>query len=376
MKKIIELFAVASTFIAFNATAQNSEIDSMLFSEHTMIYKHSFDVKLPDEVGLRVELFNLDDWQKSEVLNDLKGLAGRHIEHKRSVIESDGTKAHTLILQHYSTKDYQKINFRTRPQEQATEIFRDDEYFSLKSEKDSLLLYEVLADSIMFGADDVKLPRVVKYTFTSRSLLDLDQLPATILARTRQQLDSLVAEGKAKVRRHSANWYSTSASLNLSDATASESKLNYTRGFRTFTNDIRLGVGFGATLFGNAFSPSMDMSLGYVTQKRSRSAIFVGLTYSVFGKLWEGRNTEQVVGYIPMFLEFGSVRNKVGLMQGKTSVGYGVVFKSVGEQMYYLPGLQLNFAISNTISTSLIMASEWRKNAEHRIWAVGLKYNL
>lgn len=375
MKKIIELFAVAITFIAFSATAQNSEIDSMLFSESTMIYKHSFDIKLPDEVDLRVELLNLDDWQKSEVLNDLKGLAGRHIEHKRSVIESDGTKAHTLILQHYSTKDYQKINFRTRPQEQATEIFRDDEYFSLKSEKDSLLLYEILADSIMFGADDVKLPHVVKYTFTSRSLLDLGQLPATVLARTRQQLDSLVVEGKAKVRRHSANWYSTSASLNLSDAAASESKLKYSRGFRTFTSDIRLGVGFGATLFSNAFSPSLEMSLGYITQKRSRSATFVGLTYSTFGKFWQDDNSEKI-GYIPVFLEFGSVRNKVGLMQSKTSVGYGVVFKSIGEQMYYLPGLQLNFAISNTISTSLIMASEWRKNAEHHIWAVGLKYNL
>ncbi len=324
---------------------------------------------------MKIDLLSLDDWQKSNLFKDFNNQALQHINHYKEAVQAAETNTFSMTIRNHTANAFQKIFFNSKEPKQKEVVFKNNEYFNLKTEKDSFEFSEILTDSITYGIDEIKMPKAIRYTFTAKSILDLSALNDVILSKAQQQVDSIVSEAKTKVRKPTANWYSTRSTLNMQTTDSIKSKLSYDRGFKNFTKNLNVGTGFGVTVFGNNISPNVEISLGYVLNKKANTAKFIGLNWSTFAN-WKKDINQNYTNYIPLFFEFGRFRNKTGYMQGKTSAGYGVVFKNIGNKTYYLPGILLNFAISNTISTNLIVASEWKKNAEHHIWAVALKYNL
>lgn len=374
MKKITGIF-ISLLALMSNFSFAQINIDSLLFSESTKIYKHKFNIDLPNNIKLEIELLNLNDWQKSKLLKDFKNQAGQHINHYKSEMELAETNVFSLSVRNHTSSDYQKIVFNSRKPLQAEVVFKDNEYFNLKTEKDSFQFSEIFADSVIWGIDDIKIPEIIRYSFTAKSLLDIEAIHPSTFLRAQKQMDSLVTAAQSKVRNPKANWYTTKAYLDLKKSDVTNSKLNYNRGFKQFTNNIRFGVNYGVGVFGSNIAPTLEVSIGLVSNVRNNSIGYVGINYGVFSNFIYNSDG-YATAYVPIFLDFGTVRNSTGFIQGKSSVGLGLVTKAFEGRTYYMPGVQLNFAISNTISTSFIMASEWRKNAEHHIWAISLKYNL
>lgn len=357
-----------------NARAQQSITDTATSIREA---RHHFTVNLPEQISFKVSLMSLDDWDAHAFSNIIAKIQ-EHVSYFADSIQNNSTLQNVLSIEKSAHADFEKLNFRQIPPVMTEMVFKDGNYYNLKNSIDTLFYTSTVPNKqVGKGAADSLHEHLM--TITAKSLSDLNTVEIAQIRRAGQQLDSMVTAAKLKYRNYRSPLYSSNSSWSLSSNGVATSSFTDQKPFMSIVNNLKLGVGYGAIVFNNSISPTMELSLGYVLKRSKENALFVGLNYSLFSEI-DLRNRNNLVGYLPFHLEVGTIRNNVGLMQRKTSIGCGVMIKSTWQSgtptSYYLPSMQLNFALSNTISSSLFMASQLKKDAEHYVLGVSLKYNL
>lgn len=339
--------------------------------------RHHFTVNLPDQISFKVSLMALDDWDANKFSKIITKI-NKHINYFADSIQKNSTLQNVLYVEESTHADFEKLNFRQIPPITTEMVFKDGNYYNLKNSLDSLFYTSTVPNKqVAKGVSDSLHQNLI--TITAKSLSDLNTLEIAQIRKAGQQLDSMVNAAKLKYRNYRNPLYSSNSSWSLSSTGAATSSFKAQQPFMGIINNFKLGVGFGAIVFNNSISPTMELNLGYVLKRSQQNATFIGLNYSLFSEI-DLRERNNLVGYLPINLEFGTISNNVGLMQRKTSIGYGVMIKTTQQSgipvRHYLPNMQLNFGISNTLSASLILATQFKKNPEHYVLGVSLKYNL
>lgn len=375
MKKIFSGLVLAFTILVSATHAQNLANDTSTLPSET---RHHFQVDLPEQISFKVALVALDDWNDNDFFNVVNNNIRKHIQYFEDSINNNATLQNLLYIERKPGAGFEKLNFRQLSPVQSEIVFKDGRYYNLKNSMDSLhYTYFVANPRAARGAEDSLHQNLI--TITAKSLPYLNTLSNIQVRKVQQLLDSMVNAAKLKYRNYRSPMYNSNSSWSIAATGAQTSSFKAQQPFMSIINNFKLGVGYGAIVFNNSISPTMELSLGYLLKRSKDNALFVGFNYSFFSEI-NLRDRNNLVGYLPFHLEVGTIRNNVGLMQRKTSLGYGVMIKTTRQSgtpaTYYLPSMQLNFALSNTISSSLIMASQLKKDAEHYVLGVSLKYNL
>lgn len=374
MKKILAGLLLTFTTAASTTQAQSLASDTSILAPQA---RHHFQVDLPEQVSFKVSLIALDDWNDADFFNTVSHPIKKHIDYYTDSINNHSTFQNLLYIEKKQAGGFEKLAFRQVRPEQSEVVFKDDNYYNLKNSMDSLF-YTYYTGNPQAGKrakDDLHQNQI---TITAKSLTAISNLSMAQVREVQQRLDSMVQAAKLKVPNYHNSLYSSNSRWSLSENGAQHATYEGIKPFKQVLNNFKLGVGFGAIVFNNTISPTMEVSLGYMLRKRTTNTVpFIGFNYSLFTEI-DLRDRNNLVSYLPLNLEFGTMRNNIGLLQRKTSVAYGVMIKGVREtgEVYYLPNLQLNFALSNTISSCLTIASQLKKNAEHYVFGVSLKYNL
>src|SRR5690606_6711916 len=112
------------------------------------------------------------------------------------------------------------------------------------------------------------------------------------------------------------------------------------------------------TVFNSNLSPSLDLTLGYKIAHYDDSYGFLGfnmLQFYAFDKSDLFRSTNV---FSTLNLEFGLAKRKAGLMQGKSSFGFGALQQqgNLGmlnnKKAHWMGNGNLSYALSNTVGTS------------------------
>lgn len=375
MKKIFSGLLLAFTLLVSTAHAQNSASDTNISFPVT---RHHFQVDLPEQISFKVALLALDDWNDNDFSDVVTNRIRKHIQYFEDSINKNATLQNLLYIESKPDAGFEKLNFRQLIPVQSEIVFKEGNYYNLKSSMDSLYYtYFVATPRAARGAEDSLHQSLI--TITAKSLTDLNSLSNAEVRKVQQQLDSMVQAAKFKVANYHNPLYSSNSRWSLAASGAQTSGFSSTKPFAQVLNNFTLGVGFGAVVFNNSISPTLELNMGYVLKRSKQNATFIGLNYSLFSEI-DLRNRDNTIGYLPLNIEFGTISNNVGLMQRKTSIGYGVMIKTTRQsgssKTYYLPNMQLNFALSNTLSSSLIMATQLKKDPDHYVFGVSLKYNL
>jgi len=373
MKKIFSTLLMTLLFGAQQVQAQQQLTDS---TENMPNARHHFEVNLPEQISFKVALVALDDWSDNDFLNIFNNQVKKHIDYFTDSIHSNPTLQNLLYIERKPAAGFEKMNFRQLSPKQSEIVFKEGSYYHLKNSIDSLCYtYYVVNAHAAKGANDSLHQNQI--TISAKSLPDINTLSSTQIFRVHQQLDSMVQAAKLKVNRYRNPLYSSNSSWSLSAKGTQTSSYNGKKPFTQVMNNFKLGVGFGAIVFNNTISPNLELSLGYMFKRNAGTVPFIGFNYSLFTEI-DLRDRSNMISYLPLNFEFGTIRNNVGLMQRKTSIAYGVLIKNERESgsKHYLFNMQLNFALSNTVSSSLILASQLKKDPEHYVFGVSLKYNL
>ncbi|RYD96950.1 MAG: hypothetical protein EOP54_12305 [Sphingobacteriales bacterium] len=344
----------------------------------TLEAKHHFLVNLPGQISFKVSLIALDDWDGNNFSAIVTKQVKKHVGYFEDSMNSNPTLQNILYVEKSTTADFEKLNFRQVSPATTDIVFKDGSYYNLKNSMDSLFYTSYIANQqAKQGAADSLHQRLM--TITAKSLSDLGSLSITQIQKVRQQMDSMVQAAKLKANRYNPNLYSSNSRWSLSPAGTQTTSFTDQKPFRKVVNNFKLGVSYGAIVFNNSIAPLMELNLGYILKRSGQHATFVGLNYSLFTEL-DLKNRDNNIGYFPLTLEVGTIRNHIGLMQRKTSIGYGMLLKTTQESgvvtNHYLFNMQLNFSFSNTLSSSFIIASQFKKDPEHYVLGVSLKYNL
>lgn len=374
MKKLL-LSLVPLLFISLkNASAQHKITDTAASAREA---RHHFTVSLPQQISFKVSLTALDDWNLNDFSNIIAQL-NQHVRYFADSIQNNSTLQNLLYIEKSAHANFEKLIFRQVQPLKTELVFKDGNYYNLKNSLDSLFYtsYSSGEPENNSAGDSLRQSQVA---ITAKSLPDINTLSTEQIRKVGLQLDSMVNAAKLNYRNYRSPLYSSNAAWSLSSTGAATSSFKAQQPFMSIVNNFKLGVGFGAIVFNNSISPTMELSLGYVLKRSQQNATFIGLNYSLFTEI-DLRNRNNLVSYLPFNLEVGTISNNVGLMQRKTSIGYGVMLKTTQQDgipaTHYLANMQLNFGISNTISSSLIMATQFKKNPEHYVLGVSLKYNL
>lgn len=374
MKKLL-LSLVPLLFISLkNAGAQHKITDTAASAREA---RHHFTVNLPQQISFKVSLRALDDWDRNDFSNIITQL-NQHVRYFADSIQNNSTLQNLLYIEKSAHTDFEKLNFRQVQPLKTELVFKDGNYYNLKNSLDSLFYtsYSSGKPENNGAGDSLRQNQVA---ITAKSLSDIPTLSTAQIRKVGLQLDSMVNAAKLNYRNYRNPLYSSNSTWSLSSAGAATSSFKAQQPFMSIVNNFKLGVGFGAIVFNNSISPAMELNLGYVLKRSQQNATFIGFNYSLFTEI-DLRNLNNLVSYLPFNLEVGTISNNVGLMQRKTSIGYGVMLKTTQQDgipaTHYLANMQLNFGISNTISSSLIMATQFKKNPEHYVLGVSLKYNL
>ncbi len=373
MKKFFSSLLLVFTIAVSTTHAQNSERDT---SKNMPNARHHFEVNLPEQISFKVALVTLDDWNDNDFLNTINNQVKKHIDYFTDSIRNHSTLQNLLYIERKPAAGFEKLTFRQLSPVQSEIVFKEGRYYNLKNKMDSLYYtYFTVNPSATRRAEDSLHQNQI--TITAKSLPDINTLSNTQLRKVQQQLDSMVQAAKLKVSRYQNPLYSSSSNWSLSATGAQRSTYKGTKPFMQVMNNFKLGVGFGAIVFNNSISPNLELSLGYMLKRNANTVPFIGFNYSLFTEI-DLRDRSNMISYLPLNFEFGTIRNNIGLMQRKTSIAYGVMIKNERESgiKHYLLNMQLNFALSNTLSSSLIMASQLKKDPEHYVFGVSLKYNL
>lgn len=374
MKRIL-LSLLPLLFISLqNASAQNKVTDTAVSIREA---QHHFTLSLPEQISFKVSLTALDDWDAHEFSNIITKI-NKHVRYFADSIQNNSTLQNVLYIEAGARKDFEKLNFRQIHSPKTELVFKDGNYYNLKNSIDSLFYTSGIPNKQAEKVSSDSLHEQL-ISITAKSLSDINTLSTAQIRQVQQQLDSMVNAAKHKYRNYQNPLYSSNSSWSLSSSGAATSSFKAQQPFMSIVNNFKLGVGFGAIVFNNSISPTMELNLGYVLKRSAQNATFIGLNYSLFSEI-DLRDRNNLVGYLPVNLEFGTISNNVGLMQRKTSIGYGVMIKTTQQSgipaTHYLLNMQLNFGISNTLSSSLILATQFKKNPEHYVFGVSLRYNL
>lgn len=373
MKKIFSGLLLAFTLFVSATHAQNLASDTSILPPQA---RHHFQVDLPDQICFKVALVALDDWNDNDFFNVVTNSIRKHIQYFEDSINNNPTLQNLLYIEQKPGAGFEKLNFRQLSPLQSEIVFKEGNYYNLKNSMDSLYYtYFVANPRAGRGAEDSLHQNLL--TITAKSLSDLNTLSNAQVRKVQQQLDSMVQAAKLKVANYRNPLYSSNSSWSLAAAGVQTSGFSSTKPFAQVLNNFKLGVGFGAIVFNNTVSPNLELSLGYMLKRNANTVPFIGFNYSLFTEI-DLRDRNHLVTYLPLNFEFGTIRNNIGLMQRKTSIAYGVMIKNIRETgaKHYLLNMQLNFALSNTISSSLIMATQLKKDPDHYAIGVSLKYNL
>ncbi|GEM_PF-2055164 len=373
MKKIFSGLLLACTLLLSTAHAQNSASDTNISFPVT---RHHFQVDLPGQISFKVALVALDDWNDNDFFNVVANRIRKHIQYFEDSINKNATLQNLLYIEQKPGAGFEKLNFRQLIPVQSEIVFKEGNYYNLKNSMDSLYYtYFVANPRAAKGVADSLHQNMI--TVTAKSLTDLNTLSNAQVRKVQQQLDSMVQAAKLKVANYHNPLYSSNSRWSLAATGVQTSGFSSTKPFVQVLNNFKLGVGFGVIVFNNTVSPNLELSLGYMLKRNANTVPFIGFNYSLFTEI-DLRDRNNLVTYLPLNLEFGTIRNNIGLMQRKTSIAYGIMIKNVRETgtQHYLLNMQLNFALSNTISSSLIMATQLKKDPDHYVLGVSLKYNL
>lgn len=375
MKKIFSAFSLLLLIGAQQIKAQGRITDTAESIQET---RHHFQVNLPEQVSFKVSLIALDDWNDADFFNTVSHPIKKHIDYYTDSINNNSTLQNLLYIEKKQAGGFDKLVFRQVRPEQSEVVFKDGNYYNLKNSMDSLF-YTYYAGNPQAGKRAKDALHQNQITITAKSLTAISNLSMAQVREVQQQLDSMVQATKHKVNNYRNPLYSSNSTWTLAPSGQQTSDFSVTKPFMGIVNKLTMGVGFGVIVFNNAISPTLELSLGYILKRSQQNALFVGVNYSLFTEI-DFRNNNNLIGYLPLTLEFGTIRNHTGTMQRKTSIGYGVMIKSIrydnSTTNLYLPGMQLNFGISNTISSSLMIATQLKRDAEHYVIGVSLKYNL
>lgn len=355
--------------------AQSPSTDTVASSGEA---KHHFAVKLPGQVSFNLSLISLDDWDANDFFYTISNPVKKHIQYFEDSMNRQPAFQNILNIEKKPNADFEQLNFRQVAPAASEMVFKDGTYYQLKNSMDSLW-YTSYVPKSQARQGTTGSAQQKQLIITAKSLADIGTLTMAQVQNVRQQLDSMIQAARLKAKRYNNNLYSSKSSWSLSETGQQVSTFSDQKPFMKIVNNFKLGVGYGAIVFNNSISPTMELNLGYILKRSGQHATFIGLNYSLFSEI-DLRNRNNLVGYLPLNLEVGTIRNNVGLMQRKTSIGYGVMLKTTKESGYsttrYLFNMQLNFAFSNTLSSSLMIASQFKRDPEHYVLGVSFKYNL
>mgnify|MGYP001042658762 CR=1 FL=1 len=339
--------------------------------------KHHFYVKLPGQISFNLSLNSLEDWDANDFFYTISNPVKKHIQYFEDSMNRQPAFQNILDIEKKPNADYEQLNFRQVAPAASEMVFKDGTYYQLKNSIDSLWYTSYVSGPQT--RQGTAAPEEKQLLITAKSLADIGTLTMAQVQNVRQQMDSMVQAARLKANRHNSKLYSSKSGWSLSETGEQASTFSDQKPFMKIVNNFKLGVSYGAIVFNNSISPTMELNLGYILKRSRQHATFIGLNYSLFSEI-DLRNRNNLVGYLPLNLEVGTIRNNAGLMQRKTSIGYGMMLKTTKESGYstthYLFNMQLNFAFSNTLSSSLMIASQFRRDPEHYVLGVSFKYNL
>jgi hypothetical protein len=337
---------------------------------------HRIHIQLPEDASLCIEFLRLSDWGSQHELPYLTDLASKQVN---SLLDSFKNTTSAKILAMNLPSDGQVISLALSERNlgETQLAFKDNEYYQLKTSFDTIRI--VRNEGVRRSpAVDSGLIQVC-YTFSLKNLSDISKLAnnTALWSQVGDSIDSKIALYRSRWKNPDAQAHQLTMYYNAQTESAVGVDARSGALFPALRNKIAVYVGVGGILHSGGLAPMIDLSFAYVFPGRGKQKAFLGFNMHSFSHF--DSNLKPQVQYSAINAELGTFRNNRGLMQAKTSIGYGVlVRKPEHEKARVLFNMVLNWGVTSYMTVGLNAAStlNFDKSKDIGLMGVQLKFNL
>lgn len=347
---------------------------AQLFSLNKEQQNHHFHYRLPDDGILNIDFLRLSDWgEKNDLYAIAQMAAAQAALLKDSFIAASSTK--TLALNIPIDKRVISINYKEDNSKKNQLAFKDNAYFQLKSDFDTIRIVKNVGVRSKPLVDSGLIQ--IQYTFILKDIQDIQKLadqPA-VLNDIGTQTDTYLSEQRQKWHKQDAYHHTLLLDYDPEKSAGIQNN-NANKLFPFLGNHVGVYIGFGAIVYENSISPYLDETIAYLAPSRGKTRKFVGLNLTAFGLLNGASTFFTNRNYATINGEFGICRQTTGLMQQKTSVTLGLMIHNQDDKRNNLFNMGFNYGFNSFLSAGFNFASDFKKDSKNNFWGVHFKFNL
>jgi|GEM_PF-1973788 len=339
--------------------------------------KFSIIAKLPNEGTLMVHFKRITDWKSKEELQRITRMAIEQYQNLQDSFKLPLAQK-DLFLKLPVNEELMAIQYQEKKDSAHQMIYKNGEYFSLKSTYDTLRVIKDLeiTDKIRKGEDSSDYKRQIEYIFVLKDLNHIYELKSSeAIEHIGNQVDSV--KNKYLKKWTYPETVDKSLAIRIDSSTKVENK-------SSFLKNLTPNYGFGIELFNGKLATTIDLGWFYVWDKYQKESGFLGLNINTY--TFPQMDYKESSIYYSFNMEFGIANTTTGFLNNKSAIGIGYFVANFGatNNKYNLSNMTrmyLSFPLSSNLTLSLDMMTNWKisqkaidEGKAKAVWGLSIKY--
>lgn len=358
MNRIAFLLLIAGIASGGYAPAQQASIFPMLDTAQKRI---RITAELSDHATVLIQYAQPEDYNGGEELARIIGIANEHYRALKDSFKNDFSQK-VLKIKLPPTEAVIQMRFSENTDDEKNIAYKDGSYYQLKTQKDTILVIKegkLRHRPVALSNDSLDMLHRVSYTFILKDIGEIGVLAAdhSKVDSASSKIDSLIVKFPKKgIGKYETLSIGFDKNNTLFQPVKSSAFLNH-----LYTNEV-LGIAY----LNRKAALTIDLGAGYIQNKLSKNALFVGMNYSLI--MMSAFPVTQSNFYHSFSLEFGIADFSKGYRSRRMAIGIGYftnnTYRKNVDVLPEMMRLYLEFPVYKHLSAGLDIYSnlKWGDN--------------